>query len=71
MTGLPRVPSSLRRRPVWERMTLRPLEGLTEWVMSGAEISADELADLKSLCQRADALKRAIEAREALVERDE
>ena len=71
MTGLPRVPSTLRRRPIWERMTLQPLERMTEWVMSGDEISADDLKDMKALVQRAAALGRAIEAREAVIERIE
>lgn len=71
MTGLPAVPSSRKPRPVWERMTLQPIERMTEWVMSGAAISGDELADMKDLCRRTAALARAIEAREALVENDE
>lgn len=71
MTGLPRVKSTLRTRPVWERMTVQPIERMTEWVMSGAEIGEADLQDMKALVQRASALGRAIEAREAILEKDE
>ncbi len=64
MNGLPRVHSTIRRRAVWERFVLGGMERLTEWVMGGDEISADDLNDLRALRQRLRALDTALDARE-------
>lgn len=64
MNGLPRVASTVRRRPVWERFVLGGMERLTEWLMSGDEVSAADLQDLNALRQRARAFDAALTARE-------
>lgn len=64
MTGLPRVPSSTRRRPVWDAVLLGGIERLTERVMGGDEIPADDLRDLIALRQRLRAFDAALTARE-------
>ena len=64
MTGLPRVHSTLRRRPVWDRVLLGGLENMTQWLMSGAEVSADDLADMRALRSRLQGFANALEARE-------
>ena len=64
MTGLPRVHSTLRRRPVWDRVLLGGIENMTQWLMSGAEVSADDLADMRALRLRLRAFDQALEARE-------
>lgn len=64
MTGLPRVHSTLRKRPVWDLVLLGGIERLTERLMSGAEFSADDLSDMRALRQRLRAFDQALEARE-------
>lgn len=64
MTGLPRVASTLRRRLVWEVMILGALERLTDWLMSGNEVSDADLQDLIALRQRLRAFDNALTARE-------
>ena len=64
MTGLPRVHSTLRRRPVWDLVLLGGIERLTERLMGGMEFSADDLADMRALRQRLRAFDQALEARE-------
>lgn len=64
MTGLPPVRSTLRRRPVWDRMVLGGIESVTQWLMSGAEVSEDDLNDMRALRMRLTAFNQALEARE-------
>lgn len=64
MTGLPRVHSTLRRRPVWDRMVLGGVESLTQWLMSGAECSEEDLHDMRALRARLRAFDQALDARE-------
>lgn len=62
--GLPRIPSTARRRLVWEMMILGALERLTEWLMRGDEVTDDDLKDLIALRQRLRAFDQALTARE-------
>jgi hypothetical protein len=64
MTGLPPIRSTLRRRPVWDRVLLGGIENMTAWLMGGAEVSADDLADMRALRLRLRAFDQALEARE-------
>lgn len=64
MTGLPPVRSNLRRRPVWDRMVLGGIEAVTSWLMSGAEVSEEDLSDMRALRMRLTAFNQALEARE-------
>lgn len=64
MTGLPAVRSNLRRRPVWDRVVLGGIESMTSWLMSGAEVSDEDLADMRALRMRLQAFNQALEARE-------
>ena len=64
MTGLPRVNSTLRRRPVWDRVILGGIESLTSWLMIGAEVSEDDLRDMRALRARLRGFEQALEARE-------
>lgn len=64
MTGLPRVQSTLRRRPVWDRMVLGGVESLTQWLMSGADCSEEDLHDMRQLRIRLRAFDQALDARE-------
>ncbi len=64
MTGLPRIQGTVRRRHVWESVILGGLERLTERLMGGAEMSEDDLADMRALRARLRAFDRALEARE-------
>lgn len=64
MTGLPRVHRTTRRRPVWDRFVLGGLERMTEWLMSGDEVTEADLDDLRDLRQRARAFDNALTARE-------
>lgn len=64
MTGLPRIASTVRRRPVWEVVVLGGLERLTERLMSGDEVPEADLQDLIALRQRLRAFDRALTARE-------
>ena len=64
MTGLPRVHSTLRRRPVWDLVMLGGIEKLTERLMSGAEFGPDDLSDMRALRQRLRAFDAALDARE-------
>jgi len=63
MTGLPRVPSTLRRRLVWEVMLVGGLERLTDSLRRGDEFSEADLADMNALAMRLDAFRLALEAR--------
>ena len=65
MTGLPRVHRTTRRRPFWDRVILGGFELLTEWLMSGDEVTEADLDDLRDLRQRARAFDQALTAREA------
>jgi len=64
MNGLPRVHSTLRRRPVWDRVLLGGIENMTQWLMSGAEVTADDLSDMRALRSRLQGFANALEARE-------
>ena len=64
MTGLPRVHRTTRRRPVWEKFVLGGLERLTEWLMSGDEVTDADLDDLRDLRSRARAFDNALTQRE-------
>ena len=64
MSGLPPIRSTLRRRPVWDRVVLGGIENLTQWLMSGAEVSDDDLADMRTLRLRLRAFDQALDARE-------
>lgn len=64
MSGLPRVHSTLRRRPVWDLVILGGIEKLTERLMGGSEFSDDDLSDMRALRQRLRAFDHALEARE-------
>jgi hypothetical protein len=64
MTGLPRVHSTVRRRPVWERVILGGIESMTEWLMRGDDVSEADLIDMRALRQRLRAFDMALEARE-------
>ena len=64
MTGLPRVQSNLRRRAVWDRVLLGGIESLTQWLMSGAEVTEDDLHDLRALRARLRGFENALDARE-------
>ena len=64
MTGLPRVNSTLRRRPVWDRVILGGIESMTQWLMAGAEVSEDDLRDMRALRARLRGFEMALEARE-------
>jgi hypothetical protein len=64
MTGLSRITSTTRKRPVWEFVLIGGIERLTERLMSGVEFSEDDLSDMRDLRQRLRAFDRALEARE-------
>jgi hypothetical protein len=64
MTGLPRINSNLRRRPVWDRVILGGIESMTQWLMSGAEVTEDDLRDLRALRARLRGFDQALQARE-------
>lgn len=64
MTGLPRVSSTLRRRPVWDRVILGGIESLTQWLMSGAEVTEEDLRDMRALRARLRGFEMALDARE-------
>lgn len=64
MNGLPRVPSTVRRRLVWEAVILGGLERLTERLMSGDEIPEADLQDMIALRQRLRAFDAALTRRE-------
>jgi hypothetical protein len=64
MTGLPRVQSTIRRRPVWDRVLLGGIESMTAWLMSGAEVTEDDLRDMRALRARLRGFENALDARE-------
>lgn len=65
MNGLPRVPSTTRRRRmVWDMVILGGIERLTERLMSGEEIPADDLTDMLAMRMRLRAFDAALSARE-------
>lgn len=65
MTGLPRIRSTVRRRPVWEKFVLGGLERITEWLMGGDEVTESDLDDLRAMRMRTRAFENALAAREA------
>ncbi len=64
MTGLPPITSTIRRRAVWDMVLLGGIERMPERLMGGAEMSEDDLADMRALRARLRAFDRALEARE-------
>jgi hypothetical protein len=64
MTGLPRVTSTTRRRPVWDAMILGGIERLTESLMRGDEFSEDDLSAMRDLRRRLAGFDTALAARE-------
>lgn len=62
--NLPRVPSTIRRRPVWEAVILGGIERMTERLMGGDEVNDDDLRDMLALRQRLRAFDAALTARE-------
>jgi hypothetical protein len=67
MTGLPRVPSTLRRRLVWEHMLLGGLERLTDALRRGDEFLETDLHDMRALDMRLHAFSDALAARVAMM----
>ena len=64
MSGLPKAPSTARRRPVWEAMVLGGIERMTENLMRGDEVPDADLQDMHALRQRLRAFDAALLARE-------
>jgi hypothetical protein len=64
MTGLPRIQTTYRRKPVWDMVLLGGIERLTERLMSGAEFSEDDLHDMRALRARLRGFETALDARE-------
>lgn len=64
MSGLPQIPSTRARRPIWEFAVLWPIERMTEHLYSGAFVPEDDLADMRLLRARLRAFDAALEARE-------
>ena len=64
MTGLPRIQTTYRRKPVWETVLLGGIERLTERLMSGAEFTEEDLTDMQALRRRLQAFSNALDARE-------
>jgi len=65
MSGFPRVPSTRRTRPLWERFAVSPLYGLTEFLMAGEAISDSDVHELRALRNQAEAFVRAFDVRAA------
>ena len=63
MPRFPRVPSSRRKRLIWETMILGGLERLTETLRDGRDFDDEDVADLIALAHRCNALSAAVEAR--------
>ena len=64
MTGLPRIQTTYRKRPVWDMVLLGGIERLTERLMSGAEFSEEDLRDMRALRARLRGFEQALDARE-------
>lgn len=64
MSGLPRIQTTYRRKPVWDMVLLGGIERLTERLMSGAEFTDDDLTDMQALRRRLQAFSNALDARE-------
>ena len=64
MTGLPRIQTTYRRKPVWETVLLGGIERLTERLMSGAEFTEEDLTDMQALRRRLQAFSNALDVRE-------
>lgn len=64
MTGLPRIQTTYRKRPVWDMVLLGGIERLTERLMRGDEFSEDDLKDMQALRRRLQAFSQALDARE-------
>jgi hypothetical protein len=64
MTGLPRIQTTYRKRPVWDMVLLGGIERLTERLMRGDEFSEEDLKDMQALRRRLQAFSQALDARE-------
>lgn len=64
ITGLPRIQTTYRRKPVWDMVLLGGIERLTERLMSGAEFSEEDLRDMRALRARLRGFEQALDARE-------
>lgn len=63
MPGLPKAPSTLRHRLVWETMIIGGLERLTDALRRGDEFSEADLRDMQALNMRLSAFSAALEMR--------
>ena len=61
--GLPKAPSSLRRRLVWETMILGGVERMTESLRRGDEFTDGDLHDMQALAMRLSAFNAALAMR--------
>lgn len=64
MPTLPEIPSTRRRRAIWEIFVLGGIERITEHLMRGHEIPDADWSDLNALRQRLRGLDKALDARE-------
>jgi hypothetical protein len=63
MPGLPKAPSTVRRRLVWETMIIGGLERLTDSLRRGDEFSDADLRDMQALDMRLHAFSAALAQR--------
>jgi hypothetical protein len=63
MPGLPKAPSTVRRRLVWETMIIGGLERLTDSLRRGDEFSDADLHDMRALDMRLHAFSAALAQR--------
>jgi len=61
--GLPKAPSTVRRRLVWETMIIGGLERLTDSLRRGDEFSDGDLKDMQALDMRLNAFSDALAQR--------
>lgn len=61
--GLPKAPSTLRRRLVWETMIVGGIERLTDSLRRGDEFTDADLRDMQSLDRRLGAFSDALASR--------
>jgi hypothetical protein len=63
MPGLPKAPSTVRRRLVWEHIFLGGVERLTDSLRRGDEFSDADLRDMQALDMRFHAFSAALAQR--------
>jgi hypothetical protein len=63
MPGLPKAPSTLRRRLIWEVMIIGGVERLTDSLRRGDEFSDADLRDMQALDMRLSAFSAALAQR--------